>query len=251
MKKLAIGPAAMGIYAQIGWLKKHEARLQEVDEISGSSAGAVLAVLLGMGISPDRMMEVAMDMNISDLVKVSIRSFVNKFGFVDTGPLRAELVRVMGCSPTFAELKIKIHIAAYCLNTGKTIYFSRDTHPDMPVIDAVCMSFAIPILFSAVEYQGHFYVDGGTRECVPIGPFLGCKPHEVTSISIKNTPVYHTEIKNHIQFAEALIRSALENRTNHCTPDMQQVIIDVGDVNVFDFQMDYETKLSLAMKGHE
>lgn len=251
MRYLALGPAAMGIYAQIGWLKRREESLRETKEISGSSAGAVLAVMLALGFTVDDIMKKALEIDTGDLVRVSIRSFVSKYGFVDTSRLRAKLLEVMGSSPTFQELDMKLYIAAYCLNTGRTEYFSRDTHPDMPVIDAVCMSFSIPILFSAIAHDGHLYCDGGTKECVPIEPFLGKRPDHVTAVMIKNDDFYQESVDNHVQFAEALIRSALNNRANHCTPLMHLHKIDCAGANVFDFKMSHDEKLSLIVRGLE
>jgi predicted acylesterase/phospholipase RssA len=79
---------------------------------------------------------------------------------------------VCGCDPTFEELDMKIYVSAYCLNTSTTEYFSRDTHPKMKVIDAVCMSMAIPLIFACGKYQGRTYVDGGTQEQYPMVPIF-------------------------------------------------------------------------------
>ena len=53
MKYLVLGPASMGIYSLIGALKARESELVDVKEISGSSAGAILALFLGVGMSVD------------------------------------------------------------------------------------------------------------------------------------------------------------------------------------------------------
>lgn len=242
----------MGIYAQIGWLKRREAELAHVKEISGASAGAILALMLALGFTVDEIMNIALEIDVGDLVRVSIRSFVSKYGFVDTTRIRAKLLEVMGANPTFNDLKIKLYIAAYCLNTGKTEYFSRDTHGDMYVLDAVCMSIAIPILFSAVKHtNGHLYCDGGTKECVPVEVFLGQRPDQVTAVMIKNEEYYQEKVDNHMQFVEALIRSALSNRANHCTPIMNLHKIDCLGANVFDFKMSHDKRLSLIVRGLE
>ena len=138
----------MGIYSLIGSLKALESKLIDVKEISGSSAGSILALLLALGMSVDEILEVSLSLNIPDFVKLRIGSFFNKFGFVDLGPIREKLVEVCGCDPTFDELEMKIYVSAYCLNSSSTEYFSKDTHPNMKVIDAVCMSMAIPLIFA-------------------------------------------------------------------------------------------------------
>ncbi len=249
MKYLVLGPASMGIYSLIGSLKALESKLIDVKEISGSSAGSILALLLALGMSVDEILEVSLSLNIPDFVKLRIGSFFNKFGFVDLGPIREKLVEVCGCDPTFDELEMKIYVSAYCLNSSSTEYFSKDTHPDMKVIDAVCMSMAIPLIFACGKYEGKTYIDGGTQEQYPMTPFLGKKPHEVTCIKLKMDRVYQEEINNPRQFVESLIRSTLTNRVEY-SEYTKMIEINVADTNIFDFNMPYEDKVKLYNIGY-
>jgi len=239
----------MGIYSLIGSLKALESKLIDVKEISGSSAGSILALLLALGMSVDEILEVSLSLNIPDFVKLRIGSFFNKFGFVDLGPIREKLVEVCGCDPTFDELEMKIYVSAYCLNSSSTEYFSKDTHPDMKVIDAVCMSMAIPLIFACGRYGGKTYIDGGTQEQYPMTPFLGKKPHEVTCIKLKMDQVYQEEINNPRQFVESLIRSTLTNRVEY-SEYTKMIEINVADTNIFDFNMPYEDKVKLYNIGY-
>jgi predicted acylesterase/phospholipase RssA len=239
----------MGIYSMIGSLKALESRLVDVKEISGSSAGSILALLLALGLSVDEIFEISLSLNIPEFVKLRIGSFFNKFGFVDLDPIRNKLVEVCGCDPTFEELDMKIYVSAYCLNSSTTEYFSRDTHPKMKVIDAVCMSMAIPLIFACGKYQGRTYVDGGTQEQYPMSPFLDKKPHEVTCIKLKMDRVYQEEINNPRQFVESLIRSVVTNREEY-SKYINLIEINIGDTNIFDFSMCYEDKIRLYNTGY-
>ena len=175
----------MAIYSLIGSLKARESQLVEVQEISGSSAGSILTLFLALGMSVDEILNISLNTNISNLVKLRLGSFFTKFGFVSMAPIRKKLVEICGCDPTFNELGMKIYISAFCLNTNETEYFSKDTHPDMKVIDAVCMSMAVPFIFACGKYEGKTYVDGGTQEIYPLSPFLDKKPYEITCVKLK------------------------------------------------------------------
>jgi NTE family protein len=249
MKYLVLGPASMGIFTLIGALKARETALAGVQEISGASAGAILALFLAMGMSVDEILEKSISLNIPNFVKIRIGSFFNKFGFVDMGPIRKKLVDICGSDPTFEELDMKIYVSAYCLNTSETVYFSKDTHPHMKVIDAVCMSMAVPFIFACGNYDGRTYVDGGTKEDYPLTPFMDKKPHEITCIRIKMDTIYKETIDTPKQFVETLVRSALTNRTTYNTP-IQMVEINVKDTDIFDFNMDYEEKVRLFNLGY-
>lgn len=251
MKYVAIGPASMGIFAYIGFLKKIEDRLEHVEEYSGASAGAIIASMLCIGKSVDEIFKISMDLRIDEFMQVNISSFLNEFGFVDMEPVRKKLREVCGADPTFAELDKTLYVSAYCLNTGRTEYFSKFNTPDMKVLDAVCMSMAIPLVFSSCKYNGHTYVDGGTHETIPVEPFLDKKPHQVFCIKLEEEDKYIEDISNHVHFVEALLRSSLRNRREHVGKNMNLIKVNVGDVNVFDFSMDHETKLKLYLLGYD
>ena len=233
----------------IGSLKALESKLVDVKEISGSSAGSILALFLALGMSVDEILDMSLSLDIPKFVKLRIGSFFNKFGFVDMGPVRDKLVRICGSVPTFEELGMKIYVSAYCLNSSRTEYFSRETHPKMKVIDAVCMSIAIPLIFACGKFEGKTYVDGGTQEQYPMTPFLAKKPHEITCIKVRMENVYQEDINNPRQFVESLIRSTITTR-NECSKYTRMIEINVGGTNLFDFSMCYEDKVRLYNIGY-
>jgi len=239
----------MGIYSLIGALKARESNLVDVKEISGSSAGSIIALFLAVGMSVDEILKISLSLDVSQLMKIRITSFYSKFGFVDITPIRKKLVEICGRDPTFSELDMKIYISAFCLNTSETVYFSKDTHPDMKVIDAVCMSMAVPVIFSCGMYGGNTYIDGGTMEQYPLAPFLDKKPHEITCIKIKLNKIFKENISNPKEFIEALILSTLSNRTEY-DKSIEVVEVNVGDTDIFNFSMTYEEKIRLFNMGY-
>ena len=249
MKYLVLGPASMGIFSLIGALKARETALADVREISGSSAGAILALFLALGMSVDEILDLSLSLNIPSFVKIRLGSFFNKFGFVDMGPIRKKLVDICGSDPTFSDLDMKIYVSAFCLNTSETVYFSKDSHPDMKVIDAVCMSMAVPFIFACGSYQNRTYVDGGVKEEFPLTPFLDKKPYEITCMKIKMDRIYQDTIDTPKQFVDTIIRSALSNRVV-CDMPIEIIETNVEDINVFDFSMDYEQKVKLYTIGY-
>ena len=80
-------------------------------------------------------------------------------------------------------------------------------------------------------------------------PFLDKKPHEITCIKLKTDRVYQEEINNPIQYVEALIRSSLTNRVEY-SEYTKMIDINVGDTNIFDFNMSYEDKIKLYNIGY-
>lgn len=249
MKYLVLGPAAMGYFSLLGYIKSIEDKLKDVEEISGASAGAILALFLSVGLSVDEIVELSFNFDVPEFVKIKIGYFFNKFGFVDVDPIRSKLIEYCKGNPTFKELNKKIYVSAFCLNTHTTEYFSVDTHPDMYVIDAVCMSISIPFIFTANKYNDYTYVDGGLVERFPYTPFLDKKLHQVHIVTLKNYKHFQETIDTPMHFLHAIIYACLNNRQED-KYKLDRVQIDIGEhVDVFNFDMTHEEKLKLYMTG--
>ena len=66
---------------------------------------------------------------------------------------------------------------------------------------------------------------------------------------MKMEPEFIKDIKSPKQFAEALIASTLKNRQDNIIKGSKIVDIDIGQVDVFDFNMCYEDKMKLYLTG--
>ena len=251
MEYLVIGPGAMGGFSMLGYLKTIEESLDNIKEYSGASAGAIISVFLALGFNIDDILYKLAELEGNKLVKLNLKCFMNKYGLVDLKPIRDKFVNIFESDPTFLDIEKKIYISAFCVNTSKTVYFSKDTHPDMKVIDALCMSIAIPFIFSSYRYEGMVYVDGGTLETLPSTPFLDKKTNKVLCIRMKMETEFIQDITSPKQFAEALIASTLNNRQQNVLKNCKVVDIDIGQVDVFNFNMTYEEKMKLYLKGME
>jgi predicted acylesterase/phospholipase RssA len=248
-KYLIIGPGAMGIFSMLGYLKSVENTLQDVKGYSGASAGAIICTFLALGYSVEETLYKLLELDPSKLVKLNLKCFINSYGLVDLKPVRQQLVNLLGSDPTFSEIDKTLYISAFCVNTSKTEYFSKHTHPDMKVIDAICMSIAVPFIFSSYRYNNMVYVDGGTLETLPTAPFLGKKPTNILCVRMKMETQFIEEIKNPKQFAEALVSSTLNNRKNNDIEKSTIIDIDIGQIDVFNFNMSYEDKFQMYTKS--
>ena len=249
MEYLVLGPAGMGMFSIVGSLMKYEDDLKNIKEISGSSAGAVLAVALALRIPLHDVLDRLLSLDFANLTKFKLKSFISTYGFVDMKPVRQALVEACGCDPTFSELRMKVYISSYCMNRARTEYFSVDTHPHMKVLDAVCMSIAIPLVFSAVEHNGMIYMDGGTKECFPVTPFIDKKPEKIMCIRVKHKDVYIEKVKNVKEFLKAMITSALRVVDTNTLKLGKVVELDLESEDMLKFTMTHEEKLTLFMKG--
>tara|TARA_R110002072_G_scaffold13429_1_gene56439 strand:+ start:16487 stop:17239 length:753 start_codon:yes stop_codon:yes gene_type:complete len=248
MKYLIIGSGGMGIYAYLGYIKSIEDKLDQVEEFSGASCGSILAVMLSLGFKPDEILEKLLSVDTKTLTKVNVKSLFKNYGFISHEPIKEVLKQILECDPTFSDLKRNVHIPAFCLNLNRTEYFSKESHPTMSVVDAICMSISVPILFSAFQYNDMLYVDGATQEIAPFAPFLNKNPKEVLRIDLEFETGSEQNITNMIDFTKAMVNIFMSSRVD-TVMDCKRVVIPIGDVNVYDFTMCHDDALKLYLKG--
>lgn len=249
VKHLVIGPGAMGYFTFLGILSTFD-QLKEVQEISGASAGAILALFIGLEFSMEKIINISFETNLKDLVQYNIKNIISNYGFVNHSQIKNTLITICEGEPTFKDLNKKVYISAYNVNLCRTEYFSVDTHPDMSVIDAVCMSISVPLMFCAFEYNGMHYVDGGTAEKIPVPPFFNKNFDEVLAIRLKYSSVSVDRFENVKDYLNALMKSFLNNRIDYDNM-FKTISVDLSDVNVFDFHMSEDDKIKLFIRGQK
>lgn len=256
VRHLAIGPGAMGFFLYTGVLSKLKQKgcLDALEQISGASAGGILAFLfLATKGDIPRILEFAIGVPVKQIMKPNIKNLLKNYGLVPHSKVRKVIsdacMKFMGQPDiTFEELyrfnPIKIHIAAYCVDFMKTVYFSVDTTPAVSVVDAVCATFAIPFLFSAVKMKdGWSYIDGGAAETTPAGPFLGMSDTLALRIGWNRL----TEIKDIKTYSLNILYSSLHMRHVY---DCPTVDIESKDDEIWDFGAENEGKFRMFMAGY-
>ena len=142
----------MGFYALLGALR--DVDISCVEEISGASAGAIIALFLCVGLTVPQILERTLMLDIESYLSLDLVSLMTKYGLVRSSRKAAEgrrysetkthkcstqssfdqvkklLVKICGRDPTFKDLSIKMHVSTFCVDTGDTVYFSRDTVPN-------------------------------------------------------------------------------------------------------------------------
>ena len=259
IKYLVLGPGSTGLFAMLGCMQMlHDTNKLDIKEISGASSGAILALLYIISSGNIKfILNESLDADIESNTKVNINTLFKKYGFIDTCGIRDKIgtmcFKSMGNKdPTFKELyekfPIKLHISSYCLEDGKTDYFSYDTHPNLKILDAICGSIAVPFLFCAHQINDKTYVDGGLAESIPLLHFLSKPGDDVCAIKIISKETCVDKITDIKAFTQQLIYSMLKYRITY---DNTKIIkIDLRDFDIFDFKITDKQKIELFVKGY-
>ena len=247
IKYLVIGPGGQGLFAMLGHLKKIEDQLVDVQEISGASAGSIIGFFMCSGRSISEILDLMLSVDVPSLTKLNLNVFLNSYGFIDQTQIREKLVELYGSDPTFSDvLPKKLWISALCVNTGRTEYFSADTHPTMKITEAVCMSISVPVLMAGYKFKGHIYADGGTIESFPGQPFLHKLREEVLCVCVKSNLVTES-VQNFKDYLTAIISAY--HKGARVTFDLPCFTVDVGNMNLLDMNMCHEDKLRMYLLG--
>lgn len=222
------GAKGLGILGALAYF--HSLDLLDPKRISGTSIGSVIAVLLGMKVSPQEIFEVASSMKNPLRGGKKLINFPTKFGVwsltKSLSPFYVYLLAHFGSSPTLLEYyeKTGVHlkIAASNVDRLECVYFDHLSHPKVRVIDAVRASCCLPGIFKAVKINGEYYVDGGFVKNFPLDAWGPDVPDEdILAIAVSGFPVKET-VKTVWQYFARLaalfimshVRSAVNSRPN-------------------------------------
>ena len=258
MKHLAIGPGVMGYFALIGVLKNmaDTGQLENLEEISGSSAGALTAFMyITARGNFERILDVSLNIPIAKLAKPDLKTLIKSYGLVPAERVKAIFSDTLKklipkkTDMTFEELyhyfPIKLHIATFCLDLSKTVYFSVDTHPKMSVLDALYASVAVPFLFESFVYKDWRYIDGAFMESTPCAPFLNKEDVLAVHLIYKNLNEY-SDLRGYFSM---ILSAILKNRFFYT--NVRHLHIDIGDSPVFNFNLTNEDKIKMYTLGYE
>jgi NTE family protein len=183
------GGGVKGI-AYVGALEvlKQKKVMQKIKRVGGTSAGAINALLVGLGYSVDEMKEILWNLDFTNFLDDSwgiIRDterLIRDFGWYKGDFFRnwiGEIVEVKtgNHEATFAEVfsqnRFKeLYFIGTNLSTHFSEVFSHEHTPRMCIADAVRISMSIPLFFTAKRsLRGDVYVDGGVLSNYPIKLF--------------------------------------------------------------------------------
>jgi len=156
---LPFGVAAIGV---IDTFLRHGI---PIDCMAGTSMGSIIGLLYAYGYSPA---EVADQFEgffrAKRLLPVLLHDLrLSRSGFVRGGHLLKAIGDLVPESTTFEDLRLPFAVPAADLLTGQELVFRSG-----PVLPAIRASISMPGIFTPVEYEGTYLVDGAVISPVPV-----------------------------------------------------------------------------------
>jgi len=186
--------------------------VSNIERVGGTSAGAINAILLGLGFTQDETKEILWSLDFKKFMDDSwgfIRDtdrLLKEFGWYKGDYFRQWIGSLIqqktgNSESTFADIEImkerkgfkSLYFMGTNLSTNFSEVFSAEHTPRICVADAVRISMSIPLFFAAKRSaRGDVYVDGGVLDNYPVKLFDRQK-YVTTNFS---TPEYYKQINS-------------------------------------------------------
>ncbi len=168
---LVLGGGGMKGIAHIGVWKALEEAGVRPDAIVGCSIGAVVGACIAGGMGWRDLTQVVRGMTKKETVQINKKALwlggVRQPAVLDGNHYRAWLRRSLPLR-SFEEARLPLRINAVSLVSGKQVWFGTGVEEEVPVVDTVYASCALPIYFPPAEIGDDFLVDGGVLDVLPI-----------------------------------------------------------------------------------
>ncbi|MEZ6037487.1 MAG: patatin-like phospholipase family protein [Planctomycetota bacterium] len=168
---LVFGGGGMRGFCHIGIVRAIERLGLIVDEVVGTSMGAVMGGLYASGRDSYEMEEAAGEITLKDYFRLNLLKFLVKgyrHASVYKGRTFKGLLQKWLPERHFAELPRPFFCNALSLTTGASKFFGMPGADTVPVADAVYASACLPTIFEPAEIDGDHYIDGGMTETLAL-----------------------------------------------------------------------------------
>ena len=262
MSKLRLvmsGGSAKGVVEAAGALNAIFERGNVVEIGAGTSAGGIVLGALASGKSPKDIRSMAIETDFSKFVSTGFFSLMRaafKGCLSDGKDLMKFFMKVTG-GKLMGDAGFDVRIVGSDYAKGRAEVFSRDTHPQMPIALAMRITSAMPLAFSAVEYNGSWYKDGGVYAHVPVEAsreplrtviFAQADPPEAKPRGWSADAGIIQEVGRTL---DLLVDANVDEEMQKAPPDAVKIYSDALGFSTFKFEFTKDEKERLYQHGYD
>ncbi len=244
-------PGESGLIPYVGalWAIEQAGILSGINGIACPSTTSFVSVLLISGFKINEIIEILISLPELLLSPIPFKNLVNMGEPIDE--LKRKIMEILSRAytvfPTLKQFQEKSKIivgVGFNLQRQKVEYLHAETHPNMSIIDFICISLSTPGIYKPYKIGEEYWIDGSIIDPFPIqslevqsGRILGISTSQSLISMHANEPI--GQIKNIIQALFESFRSSsvddypnLIERMSNCEnvlPQLINVIIDCDD----------------------
>lgn len=235
---LVLGGGAARGFSHIGIIEALEDNGIPIDILVGTSMGSIVSGLYATGYSVDNIKEIIMQVDPAKLIDIRIPL---KGGLIETSKFEHYLDTLF-FGKEFNELEIPFYSVITQLNTGEELALNSGK-----VSTGVQASMSIPVLFPPVLIDGHYYVDGGLKNAVPVNVAVEKNANVIIAVDVKKDleEINYDSVLNNFQLTMwFMIDGYVDNNISSAD------VVIVPEVK-YDSYMDYQKRLYFIEQGYQ
>jgi NTE family protein len=143
----------------------------------------------------------------------------------------------------FEDMRVPFYCNAVRLETGGSVFWGSQGCDDIPLVDAIYSSCALPGIFEPLERGGYSYMDGGIVDSLPLRFAKTLRPELIIAVDLSvkatfKTPNYKNRVHTTLFRAFEIAEEVLVEQSLHMHMDPRTALIQpkVGHLARFDFQ---------------
>tara|TARA_Y100000741_G_scaffold340835_1_gene302701 strand:- start:875 stop:1684 length:810 start_codon:yes stop_codon:yes gene_type:complete len=219
---------------------------EKIEKYGGSSVGALYSLLLLLEYDYDDIYNLIINNNFEKFTSLDILGFMSNYGICNQKKMKSiiEILikrKVNNKDITFIELynlkKKELHIVSFDISNGKNIIFNKNKTPNIKVVDSICASCCIPILFGPYEINNIKYIDNFKNNNFPLYIFNDDLDN---TLGIDVSEIKYKEIKNIKNYFENLLNSIIYN--DNLKEKLKNYISLKTNIDKLNFILDRKTK---------
>jgi predicted acylesterase/phospholipase RssA len=202
IKNIVLSGGGHTFYQSLGIIQTLEIKeiwkIENIEKIYGTSAGALLGAILCLKFDWDTLNEYFLNRPWHDVFNIDINtifSIFSKKGFFNRNQIETSFKPLLHAKDLTLDITLKefyeysnieLHMYTFDVNNFKLEDINYKTNPDLSLITALYMSSALPIMFSPVCIDDKCYIDGGVVTNYPLIFCIEQNPNLDEILAIKN-----------------------------------------------------------------
>ncbi|MDQ7022866.1 MAG: patatin-like phospholipase family protein [Candidatus Gracilibacteria bacterium] len=171
----------------------------EIEEISGTSMGAIIGSLIAFGMTFEEIKDFAKSMNYLKLVDIDFKT-----GLLKGNKIEKKLEEIFG-DKKIEDTKISLKIVATNIETSESTIFRKGK-----IVDAIRASISLPGIFIPKEIDGNIYLDGGIMMNLPVEALDGKNILAVSALKINTGKIIKNKKYFGLNFKTGFLKNNFE-----------------------------------------
>jgi predicted acylesterase/phospholipase RssA len=175
------GPIMLQILSAIQELERKEyLNMKNIESIYGTSAGAIVAVMISLKFDWDTINDYIIKRPWHDVFPIKVQNIFDAYtkkGIFDIKNVEKCFKPLFDAKDISLDISMKdffnltnidIHMCSFELNEYKVKDISHESFPNLPILTAIQMTCALPLLVTPVFIDNKCFIDGGVACNYPL-----------------------------------------------------------------------------------